>query len=110
MPAIILAMWNIQIPGTETVKQAGWVLWPIFGATNQMLAALILMVLTIYFWKKGKNVFLLFIPMIFIMFIALTSLVMKTIQFKSSGNNLLFGLGLILYIVFLAPHKVVYGL
>ena len=99
VPAIILAMWKIQIPGTETVKQAGWVLWPIFGATNQMLAALILMVLTIYFWKKGKKVILLFIPMIIIMFIALTSLIMKTIQFKSSGNNLLFGLGLILILL-----------
>ena len=101
VPAIILAMWKIQIPGTETVKQAGWVLWPIFGATNQMLAALILMVLTIYFWKKGKNVILLFIPMIFIMFIALTSLIMKTIQFKSSGNNLLFGFGIILILLIL---------
>ena len=37
--------------------------------------------------------------MIFVMFIALTSLIMKTIQFKSSGNNLLFGLGIILILL-----------
>jgi len=29
------------------------VLWPIFGASNQMLAALTLMVLTLYFWQKN---------------------------------------------------------
>ncbi|MBC8196966.1 MAG: carbon starvation protein A [Candidatus Marinimicrobia bacterium] len=101
IPAIILAMWKIQIPGSESFKQAGWILWPIFGATNQMLAGLILMILTLYFWKKGKKVILLFIPMIFIMSIAFISLYTKTIQFKTSNNNLLFGLGIILILLFI---------
>ncbi len=101
IPAIILAMWKIQIPGSESFKQAGWVLWPIFGATNQMLAGLILMILTLYFWKKGKKVILLFIPMVFIMSIAFISLYTKTIQFKTSNNNLLFGLSIILILLFI---------
>lgn len=101
IPAIILAMWKIQIPGSESFKQAGWILWPIFGATNQMLAGLILMILTLYFWKKGKKVILLFIPMIFIMSIAFISLYTKTIQFKNSNNNLLFVLGIILIFLFI---------
>ena len=94
-------MWKIQIPGSESFKQAGWVLWPIFGATNQMLAGLILMILTLYFWKKGKKVILLFIPMVFIMSIAFISLYTKTIQFKTSNNNLLFGLSIILILLFI---------
>ena len=99
IPAIILAMWKIKIPNSESFKQAGWVLWPIFGATNQMLAALILMVLTLYFWKKGKNILPLFIPMLFIIFIAINSLLLKTYEFYSSGNTLLFGLGIILILL-----------
>ena len=52
IPALFLAFWNVQDPTSGASKQAGWVLWPIFGASNQMLAALTLMVLTLYFWKK----------------------------------------------------------
>ena len=61
-----------------------------------MLAALILMVLTIYFYKKGKNILPLLLPMIFVMSIALISLTMKAQQFLNQGNNLLFGLNCIL--------------
>ena len=99
IPAIVLTMWKIKVPNSESFKQAGWILWPIFGATNQMLAALILMVLTLYFWKKGKNVIPLFIPMVFIIFIAFTSLSIKTLEFYSTGNHLLFGLGILLILL-----------
>ena len=104
IPAIILALWSVPDPVTGELKKAGWILWPIFGASNQMLAALILMVLTIYFYKKGKNILPLFIPMIFVMSIALISLSMKAQQFLNQGNNLLFGLicillGLIIWMI-----------
>jgi carbon starvation protein len=94
-------MWKIKLPNTETYKQAGWILWPIFGATNQMLAGLILMVLTLYFWKKTKNVLPLFIPMIFIIFIAITSLFLKLVEFYKIGNLLLFSLSFFLIILIL---------
>ena len=38
-----------------TLSGTGWKLWPVFGASNQMLAALTLMILSIYYWRKGKN-------------------------------------------------------
>ena len=44
IPAVLMAFWNITDPGSGGTRQAGWVLWPIFGASNQMLAALTLMV------------------------------------------------------------------
>ena len=96
IPAITLALWSVPDPVTGELKKAGWILWPIFGASNQMLAALILMVLTIYFYKKGKNILPLLLPMIFVMSIALISLTMKAQQFLNQGNNLLFGLNCIL--------------
>ena len=54
-PAIMLSMWSIPDPITGNMKQTAWVLWPIFGASNQMLAALTLMILTIYFLKKSMK-------------------------------------------------------
>ena len=61
-------------------------LWQTFGASNQMLAALTLMVLSIYFWKKRKNIVPLVIPMIIIMLITISALI---IRFNQSTTFLL---------------------
>ena len=61
-------------------------LWQTFGASNQMLAALTLMVLSIYFWKKRKNIIPLIIPMVIIMLITISALI---IRFNQSTTFLL---------------------
>ena len=79
-----------------TVNGAGWDLWPVFGASNQMLAALTLMILSIYFWQKKRNVLPLALPMIFIMAITIVSLLYKANEFFISGESLLLSIDLIL--------------
>jgi carbon starvation protein len=101
VPAIILTMWSISDPVTGSMKQTAWVLWPIFGASNQMLAALTLMILTLYFWQRKKPVLPLFIPMIFIMFITFTSLLIKAQAFYAQGNILLLFINLIMILLIL---------
>ena len=61
-------------------------LWQTFGASNQMLAALTLMIISIYFCKQGKNILPFFIPMIIVMIIAIWSLIIK---FNQSTTMLL---------------------
>ena len=61
-------------------------LWQTFGASNQMLAALTLMIISIYFFKKGKNIIPLVIPMIAIKAITISALIIK---FNSSTTILL---------------------
>ena len=110
IPAILLAFWNVVEPGTGTMRQAGWVLWPIFGASNQMLAGLTLMVLTLYYWQKKRPILPLLIPMFFVMGIAITALVVNAIQFYGQ-NSILFGLtiillGLIIWMAYEGVNKV----
>ena len=110
VPAILLAFWNVSDPGSGATRQAGWVLWPIFGASNQMLAALTLMVLTLYYWQKKKPILPLLIPMVFIMVVTFTVLVSNAINFYGH-NGILFGLtillmGLIIWMVFEGVNKV----
>ena len=105
IPAIILTLWSVPDPVSGTMKQTAWVLWPIFGASNQMLAALTLMVLTLYFWQRKKPILPLFIPMLFIMLITFIALIIKAQFFHSQGNTLLFSInlimiGLIIWMVF----------
>jgi carbon starvation protein len=79
-----------------TLNGTGWKLWPIFGASNQMLAALTLMILALYFYKKGKNILPLIIPMIFIVIITIIALFLKMSEFIQSKNYLLLSVSVIL--------------
>jgi len=97
-PAILLAFWNISDPISGDSRQAGWFLWPIFGASNQMLGALILMVLTLYYWQKKKPILPLLIPMIFILVLTFSALLANALNFYGN-NSILFGLTLLLLIL-----------
>jgi carbon starvation protein len=95
IPAMMMAFWNITDPSSGVSRQAGWVLWPIFGASNQMLAALTLMVLTLYYWQKRKPILPLLIPMIIIMIITFSALIVNAFTFFGN-NNILFSLTIML--------------
>ena len=103
LPAMLMAFWNITDPGTGAVKQAGWILWPIFGASNQMLAALTLMVLTLYYWIRKKPILPLLIPMVIIMIVTFTALLSNAINFYGVNGILFFlNVTLIALIVWMA--------
>ena len=90
-PALALTLWTVSDPLSGDSIQAGWVLWPIFGASNQMLAALILMTLSIYFWKLNKPVLPLVIPFVFITITTIAALVVNAQSFVGN-NRLLLGI------------------
>lgn len=86
IPAAALAFVEVEDPGSGNVTQAGWVLWPIFGASNQLLASLTLMVLALYFAARKRPVLPLVIPMIFTTIVAFVALVTKLRQFLAAEN------------------------
>ena len=98
VPALFLSLWSLEDPNTGLDTQAAWLLWPIFGASNQMLAALIFMILTIYFLKKKRPVTLLLIPFLIITVMTLTTLIFKAKSFYMS-NLLLLGINILLIIL-----------
>lgn len=51
-----------NVPGT-----GGLILWPLFGATNQLLAGLAFMVTVFYLWRRGQRIWFLVIPMVLMM-------------------------------------------
>ena len=100
LPAIFLAFWDVPDPASsaDSTLSAGFVLWPIFGASNQMLAALTLMVISIYFLKRKKNVLPLVIPMLIVLIITFVSLLQKSI-YEFGNNNVLFFISLLLLVL-----------
>ena len=53
-----VALFAGEVPG-----KGGLILWPLFGATNQLLAGLALMVIAFYLWRRDKPVWFVLIPM-----------------------------------------------
>jgi carbon starvation protein len=64
--AVVLAGIVAVTPATPggSAGTGGLILWPLFGATNQLLAGLALMVLVFYLWRRGRPVWFVVIPMV----------------------------------------------
>ena len=64
-------------------------IWPLFGATNQMLAGLALLTITVYLVKKNKPIGYTMIPMIFMIVMTTWGMVANFRSYLAAGNMLL---------------------
>ena len=77
----------------------GMVLWPLFGSTNQILASLTLLVLSVYLIKLGRPAKYTLIPMVFVILMAFFAGLIKLVEYYEKGNWLLVVLDLIVLVV-----------
>lgn len=64
--AVLLGGWIAMQPNATGLRGAGGLLlWPLFGATNQLLAGLAFMVILFYLWRRSKPIWFVAIPMAF---------------------------------------------
>ncbi|HMV77860.1 MAG TPA: carbon starvation protein A [Leptospiraceae bacterium] len=73
----------LKIESGGTSKPAGLALWKLFGTTNQLLAGLALLSITIYIVRIRKNPLFTFLPMVFILFVTLWAMIENFIEFIS---------------------------
>lgn len=76
----------------------GLIIWPLFGSTNQILAGLTLLVITVMLIKMGRPARYTLFPMIFILITASWAAILKLIEFYQAGNWLLVTIDLIVVI------------
>lgn len=76
--------------------KGGLLIWPLFGATNQMLAGLTLTVITVYLLKKNKNSLPYLLPAIFVLIITSVGLFFNIKNFLRAENYFLMTLGCVL--------------
>ncbi|MBN2656991.1 MAG: carbon starvation protein A [Spirochaetales bacterium] len=75
-------------------------LWPLFGAVNQTLAGLTLIVVTVYLKSKGGLKYLISgIPAVFMMAMTLWALVINEMNFISASNVLLLIINAIVIVI-----------
>lgn len=85
---------SLAIPFTFLMltEEKGYIVaWPIFGTSNQLLASLTLLALSVWLIKIGKNALYTILPMIFMMGITLWSLILLILPFLSSFNDFMKG-------------------
>lgn len=82
VPALLLAL-LVEAPG-KGLGSGGFLLWPLFGATNQLVAGLTLLIATIYLWKTGRPVIYTLIPMVFLIVMTIAAMIWS---FKAFADN-----------------------
>ena len=75
------------------------ILWPLFGALNQLLASLGLGVATIYLFKRGRNYWLTLIPMLFMLGMTAWAMVLNLMNFMAVHDTLLTYLSLLIFVL-----------
>ena len=73
-----VALWVGDQPGA-----GGFLLWPLFGATNQVLAGLSFMVIVFYLWRRSKPVLFAVLPMLLMLLIPAWALLWQ--MFSANG-------------------------
>ncbi|MFM1560772.1 MAG: carbon starvation CstA family protein, partial [Roseibacillus sp.] len=76
-------------PGT-----GGLLLWPLFGATNQLLAGLAFLVIAFWLWRRSIPVWFIVIPTIFMLILPGIAMSMNVRGFIQKEQWLLAGLGI----------------
>jgi carbon starvation protein len=76
-----------------TKEKAYLVAWPIFGTSNQMLASLTLLVISVWLIRSGKSAVYTIVPMIFMLVTTAVALVLQIKPFVFSFADIVTGAG-----------------
>jgi len=88
------------IAGGALALSGTWsAIWPIFGASNQLLAGLALLGATAWLAHMGKKYTATMYPMIFMIIVTVVALLTMVFQNFAKGNYLLGGMSLVLLIL-----------
>ena len=87
------AVYTIRNAATGNLQPAGLVLWTLFGITNQLLAGLTLLVVSIYLHQRGRNPLFTGLPAVFMLVSTFVAVVEKLRGFLNEGHYLLLCVG-----------------
>ena len=76
----------------------GLLIWPLFGTTNQLLAGLTLLVITVMLVRRGRPTFYTLGPLVFLLVMTLAALLMQLRDFFEKENWFLLGLDLVVLV------------
>ena len=97
--AVISAGAMALVSGPRGPVSGGLILWPLFGAINQLLAGLAFLVIAFYLIRHNKPIFFLVVPLCLMIVLPAWAMTYQIIGFYTDGNWLLVGLGVLVEIL-----------
>ena len=98
--ALVLGGALAMISGPKGPGSGGMILWPLFGATNQLLAGMAFMVLVFYLIRKSKPVWFAVGPMVIMLILPAWAMLWKMFNpetgWLGEGKYLLFAFGVLI--------------
>lgn len=80
----------------ETIGKGGLILWPLFGATNQLLAGLAFLVVTFWLWRRKLPIWSTAVPMVFMLIMPAWALLTDLARWWDKGQFILVGVAVLM--------------
>ena len=97
--ALVIAAAVALLQGPSGPGSGGLTLWPLFGATNQLLAGLAFMVIVFYLLRRNKPIWFAFLPMVIMLIMPAWAMLHQMFDPQTgwlfTGKYLLFGFGVV---------------
>ncbi|MEX2016289.1 MAG: carbon starvation CstA 5TM domain-containing protein, partial [Candidatus Hydrogenedentales bacterium] len=97
--AVIIGMGVALIPGSAGPGSGGLILWPLFGAVNQLLAGLAFLVIAFYLIRHNKPIWFLTLPAALMIVLPFWAMWSQIFGWYRNGDWLLVGIGVALEIL-----------
>jgi len=101
LPATLLAVLScllLAFGAGGADGSGGLLIWPLFGTTNQLLAGLTLLVITIMLVKRGRPAIYTLAPLVFLLVMTLFALLIQLKSFYEKQDWFLLGLDLVVLV------------
>lgn len=76
----------------------GMIIWPLFGTTNQLMAGLTLLIVTVMLMRKKSPLWFTLLPLLFLLTMTIIALVLQLASFYADKNWLLIVLDIVILI------------
>ena len=83
----------------DAVKKGALTLWPLFGTVNQLMAAMVLLVITVFLARRKTPVMVTAIPLLFMVFMTGWAIIYNLNQFLANSDWLLFIISIAVFIL-----------
>jgi len=90
---------TVVVAGLLLVSGKTMTLWRLFGASNQLLAAMALMAVTVWLAATGRKTIYTAVPMVFMFVVTVAALLLQIRDFAAGGNWVLAAIAVLLFVL-----------
>lgn len=96
--AFLAVLIGLGLAVLEPGGQGALIIWPLFGTSNQLLAALALLTVTIWLRQRGAPILNTLLPMLFVLCMTVWAMIINLQQYIADGKPVLIAFGVFILV------------